>query len=138
MSNQHLTHRARPLILGLSLAGLFLAGQLSSFTHLLLVRHATCPEHGELVHLEQPTTRLAPRAVDDAEPYVALAAEVADHDHDHCLVCSARREARPAQAVGAALKVAARWLEARPFKHGPSSRCGAEVLRLAPKSSPPA
>jgi hypothetical protein len=65
--------------------------QLAGVAHLLLVRHATCAEHGEIVHLDAthgdagedaPTGHAALRAADGLGEA---------HEHDHCVVASGRR-----------------------------------------------
>jgi hypothetical protein len=121
--------------LGSGLALLFLVTQLSSFTHLLLVRHATCLAHGELIDLDASEVARAPAA--EGQAWVAVPATFADHGDQHCAVSTSRREklglspaVRPVlSSSGVPPSMAAP--EAAPFVKSVA------LLRLAPKSSPP-
>jgi hypothetical protein len=124
-----MTSRARALT---ALGAYFcLAAQAVGLLHVLVVRHATCPSHGELVHGAAVATSRAP---DDTVQAPAAGEDV----DDHCLVLANRRrdlalltpvlEALPAPEVHprALPPVTAAALVALP------------LLRLAPKTSPPA
>jgi hypothetical protein len=109
----------------------FLFAQMVALGHQASVRHTTCAEHGELVDGGQ-----------DASPTTARLAIVAatggeTHDHDHCSIWSPRRsplghlaqaqllgEVTPAPILAAALPS----LDASTVA----------ILRIAPKTSPPA
>jgi hypothetical protein len=117
---------------------LCVAGQLATSTHLVLVRHEACPEHGELLHGEAAHAGHGSQAADTANTAaVSNAAQTAaePHDHEHCSVPCERR----ALAVPAASSVR--------FIAGPAAcaftgeqralRRGTPLLALAPKQSPP-
>jgi hypothetical protein len=77
-------------------AGLSLVTQLAALGHLVLVRHSTCPEHGELVHGDHATGSHVASAGGQhaASPRAALRAReqtVLDAD-EHCDVLAHRRE----------------------------------------------
>jgi hypothetical protein len=74
------------------LATVALAGQVTSFAHLVLVRHVTCAEHGELVELGKE--HAIPKAPPPKRPSSFVSAEsTADgHGHDHCLIAPMRRD----------------------------------------------
>ena len=126
-------------VLSLALAATFLAAQLLSFSHLLLVQHVTCPEHGELIHIEEaPPVGVQDLSVaQTAVPEVRRAAVAAGHDHEHCLLIASRRNAvvgQPPEQVPAVGSVA---LLIAGVPRSPSET-SVELLLLAPKSSPPA
>jgi hypothetical protein len=119
------------------LATLALAGQVTSFAHLVLVRHVTCAEHGELVEIGKEG------AIPKAPPpkrttSFAGADSTADgHGHDHCLIAPMRRDRIAARAPGSldsfhidaygTIGVIAEDEVAPPIA----------VILLAPKNSPP-
>jgi hypothetical protein len=117
------------------LAALLLpAAQAASFVHLALVRHTTCPEHGELV--EGGPVAHAGAAV--TAPGISESAQVpAEHAHDHCTFAAHLR-----QGVERARTMAALVLPpSRPAPHvaPPAPQLsGPSLLSLAPKQSPPA
>jgi hypothetical protein len=112
-----------------------------AFAHLVLVRHATCIEHQEMVHASTPSPADAALQARRAELAAAEAAPVEDRGHgdDHCLVVASRRRELATQDGGA-------W-QAAPLA-GLTAALGAPptsdqpppvpLLHLAPKSSPPA
>jgi hypothetical protein len=74
------------------LATVALAGQVTSFAHLVLVRHVTCAEHGEFVEVgKQHAAAKTPRP---APPTAVIAVEMpaGEHGHDHCLLAPMRRD----------------------------------------------
>jgi hypothetical protein len=131
--------RANSFLRGVAalLAVVALAGQVSSFAHLVLVRHVTCAEHGELVELgrEHATASAAPTR--QASATVAAAAAESGHGHEHCLIAPMRRD-RLAASAPAALDSA--HIDA----YGTIGVLVADavpppiaVIFLAPKNSPP-
>jgi len=127
--------RARLRWLALSLALLCGGGPLASVVHLLLVRHVTCVEHGELIDADgkAPARRAA------SEPGL----EVADggapaHDHDHCVVLAHP----PSSDTAPSVEVAAADAPVATSLAAPAHALGhphpVPLLHLAPKSSPPA
>ena len=124
-----------------ALAALLVAGQLSSATHLLLVRHAVCPLDGELVHPDEAVGHEHPqaRAQNERSPLVGAEADrEAHHGHEHCILAAHRRDRAmlrdgagelpsPPHAIVATLSPVDNLAAARIAVH-----------RLAPKQSPPA
>lgn len=118
----------------IALAAVFLTAQLSAFQHRLEVQHAVCAEHGEQIHTAGSSSGPA-----HAESSVAASTPALDHGHDHCFAFLARREElAPASVPTIALPEG-------PAVERPAIAEGAigalspvAVLRLAPKSSPPA
>jgi hypothetical protein len=71
---------------------LALAGQVSSFAHLVLVRHVTCAEHGDMIEVGRERAIVA-TAYRQAPTEVVGAASRADtHGHEHCLIAPMRRD----------------------------------------------
>ena len=109
----------------------FLVAQMVAVGHQASVRHTVCPEHGELVDGTQ-----------DAAPATSLALSTSTgsdvpHDHDHCSIWSPRRsplgDRAPALLAGEVASVPTLVLA--------SESLNAEtvaILRIAPKTSPPA
>ena len=123
-----------------------LLGPILAHAHLWLVQHARCVEHGELLHVagsgtgapvdesavgESPAHDRTPSA--DAQSLVLSES----HEHDHCVVASARKAQAP--AVSDALSISPPPLARPPLLHlgaAPPPPLAAYVL--APKNSPPA
>ncbi len=74
-----------------------LVTQLSGVMHFLLVEHARCAEHGELIHGHvqhaERETDAHPGTVAPSSHLFVPAGRSEEHDHDHCLVASEKREA---------------------------------------------
>lgn len=120
--------------LALGLVAAFLGGNLLGLAHQSGERHARCPEHGEPVHLEQAGAALPP-APGDSEGVRSTSMSFEDV-HDHCVVMSNVRE-RP--SITAAASSALPAPDGAPLalafaRTGPSA---GQILRLAPKTSPP-
>ena len=133
-------HR-RSHLLGLIAPLALLAGQLSGVVHSMVVEHQRCPEHGELVHRVQTAGR-GPAAPDARQhsPAAVAAEAIADrHDDDHCLSLTGRRERTgPSARASADLGPAPRDARLAVAPSDASRGRGAWLLRLAPKTSPPA
>jgi hypothetical protein len=115
------------------------AAQLSSFAHLLLVRHALCPEHGELIHAsERPTlhTRSEQGLATAALARESGAQSALDHQHCPLALQSRERVALLAHAASVFLPLASPQLALRSQLLPDASM--RELFRLAPKGSPPA
>ena len=127
-----MTARARALaVFG---AYLCLATHLVGVLHVLVVRHATCPGHGEMVHGGVPAAAPTPPPAGDV---IRGAVEVAEELDEHCLLVATRRREMaglvPApQAIAHAPSVSR--LEAPPALAAVTPRA---LLRFAPKTSPP-
>ncbi len=120
-----------------ALAVVALAGQLSSFAHLVLVRHVTCAEHGDMIEVGRERVIAAAATERAAEDSVAAASPAESHGHEHCLVAPMRRD-RLASRAGAVLDSS--HIDA----YGTIGVARSEtiapaiaVLVLAPKNSPP-
>jgi hypothetical protein len=121
---------------------LLLAAQILSLGHLLLVRHRTCSEHGDVIHSGQPHEELPapPIAEGDlasGQPIVGAASRAAG-DHHHCLICTVTRERfalLPSASTGAeSIELTVALVpssDASPF-------APVAVIVLSPKNSPPA
>jgi hypothetical protein len=117
-------------------ACLCLAVQALSVAHHAVVRHATCLEHGELVH-----AGASYGPVDDGAAASGTGARLdatppaASDEHEHCLACAARKAGAAGRAVASLPP--------------PSGKAASEtaplgvpcifwsLFRLAPKTSPP-
>jgi hypothetical protein len=120
------------------LATVALAGQVTSFAHLVLVRHVTCAEHGELVEVGK-THVVARPAHGPSQPIDAFVAAAAadEHGHEHCLIAPMRRDRI---AAGAPESFDSAHIDA----YGTVGVIVADevtppiaVILLAPKNSPP-
>jgi hypothetical protein len=128
--------RTSAVLLGI----LALLAQGTQLGHMLLVEHAICAEHGELVHGEAHQA-VEPWALDAAAGQsMALrpgfAAEQA-HAHEHCGTASERRDAVASAALTPLGLVRLDLIVAPPAELSPHPRPRAQ-LSLAPKTSPPA
>ena len=119
-----------------TLATLALASQLASFAHVVLLRHVTCTEHGELIEVgrEQAIVATPTRETTQA---VSASSSAGAHGHDHCLIVATRRHRF---LVGVVASLDSMHVDA----HGTIARLSHDeapppiaVLLLAPKSSPP-
>jgi hypothetical protein len=137
------SRRAPRPTLVVSTALLCLLVQALGYAHLLLVRHATCLEHAEIVHSPSPEAGAGARAA-TAGPrplhrrVEGTAPEDQGHGDEHCLALASRRREGatlvPTQLAGPALSAAGPSV-APPTT--PSSFHPVPLLHLAPKSSPP-
>lgn len=111
---------------------------LGEATHFLVVPHAICAEHGELVELRQGASEAHEHDETDAQKAPASAPASGDVEHDHCdVVAQAQREqllpplpAFEVPGAGDASVSVAVALEPRVERP-------LDLLRLAPKTSPP-
>src|SRR3954447_6341457 len=128
-----MTARARALA-GFG-AYLCLATHLAGIVHVLVVRHATCPGHGEMIHGGAPTAAQTPPPAEKAARGVLP--EAAEEADEHCLMLATRRREMatltPAPQGLVETPAVAR-LEALPV---PTSFPVRTLLLLAPKTSPP-
>ncbi|MBW1757518.1 MAG: hypothetical protein JRJ80_15265 [Deltaproteobacteria bacterium] len=115
---------------------LFLQG--SSSGHMVLVEHARCAEHGELVHADDAHHHVA-RGHAHAESAAVHGApdEGSDETHDHCALSVDRRDA----IVSICAPKVSTYALAVPHAFAPSDAPLATRtarFRIAPKNSPPA
>jgi len=131
-------HRISPGV-GAALALLTLASPLLATFHQAVVRHVTCPEHGELVDapLEaphphaQPSTGL-PGLFAERDP---AGPSGAGEEHEHCAI-SLQGQVRATEQSPKPFVVTAPEVVAPSPREGPGLH-GVAVYRLAPKASPP-
>jgi hypothetical protein len=127
-----MTSRARALaVFG---AYLCLATHLGGVVHVLVVRHATCPGHGELVHGAPPVAAQTPPPAEKAVEGVLASAEEED---EHCLMLATRRREMAGLTPAAEALVhapAVSRFEAPPV---PDAQRPRALLLFAPKTSPP-
>lgn len=122
-----------------------LLGQLADLAHLWVVSHATCAEHGELVHVEplERALRMVPEAAleelaDNGHRHRHLREEHSSEgdEHDHCRLSTNRKRLQPDAPSAIAARYAGEVeLSAPSFL---THRAHDALYRLAPKSSPPA
>jgi hypothetical protein len=121
------------------LALLLTASSLGQIAHFLVVPHAICAEHGELLELSGSAEHSrTDHAADDGEHRASpFASSEAGAGHDHCeLLASGQRQlALPAAALVAVIPAASGCaLELPPVT---AQRLSLPTLALAPKTSPP-
>lgn len=137
--SQHSAPRSR--LLALPLVALCAVVYLGSAAHFVLVQHATCLEHGEILHLEEdggsePSQRSEASFTDERITSARLRARIGHGAEAHCSHASLRRETlMPPGWCLSALDPQAesgRGPVRDLLLPEPVAR-----LRLAPKSSPP-
>jgi hypothetical protein len=119
---------------------ILLAVQALSLGHLLAARHITCPQHGDIMHVEvwAETTTVRSTEGADAPRTSALAPNeaTAGAEHHHCLVCADNSRgcllSGPAHTCVAPLLITRDAHRAPPAGFAPI-----ELLLLSPKNSPP-
>lgn len=80
-----------------AVAWVCLGTQLSALTHFLVVEHVRCAEHGDLIHAHEQhevdaDEEIAHLGAPPLQQCFTPSGEADDHDHDHCLISSERRE----------------------------------------------
>jgi hypothetical protein len=133
--------RRRASWLAVLVAPLCLIGQFSGIAHNLLVQHATCAEHGELVHTAglQQTDGVGSAVPADAAVRGSAPGEaVEEHGHDHCLAVAHGRGHIGLQSAGAAVSLDATPPALGSVTDGDAVAVSVALYRLAPKNSPPA
>ena len=120
---------------------ILLAVHLLTLGHLLFVRHAICPEHGEAIHSDPPSEdRATPPSHEGAGAGAALAsgAPTAEHAHDHCLARASTRERFALLPTQDVMPVPPLLAVPLLSPVGVGTEPAVAVLLLAPKNSPPA
>jgi hypothetical protein len=134
------------------LALVFVAGQLASHLHAVSERHARCPEHGELVHVDaRPlATATGPMAATaatgrdtatdtshgDADALRRDASAADGHEHDHCYLCPVSRERLGTVPNAGAIAAAMPAVVAHSMP-AVVAQSGRPRYVIAPKTSPP-
>lgn len=125
--------RARGLRL---VSQILLAVQILSFGHLLSSSHVTCPEHGDIIHVQRAEATATPKLDADVLDSMAATETVSDADHDSCLACvdANRRHLLigPTQPITSHQLVVTLLPVARSAFFSP-----VDLILLSPKNSPP-
>lgn len=125
-----------------ALAALCLLGPILDYTHMLVVRHATCPEHGELIHVDEAGTSAGGHGdeVRPGSPTVALQSsqDAESHQHDHCVVVLCRKVQAPLGSVAGAVLAPPLAASLQSIDQDAVARSPIAIYLLAPKNSPPA
>jgi hypothetical protein len=118
---------------------LCLLSQSASVLHVVLVRHVHCAEHDEWLHATgEHAEGLASHRGDGAGDTSAFPAPGAadEHGHDHCLICSERREVLGlVPALPDLMALRREGLTSPPLRV--DSTDAGRVYSFAPKISPP-
>jgi hypothetical protein len=118
---------------------LLVFAQVIAFSHVALVAHRICAEHGEAIHAGQ-SVEAAKDQVQDNAPASVLAARgtAMGHDHEHCLCLAHGRErfvVLPRTSDGLArVAMAGSWQGSPRLQPA----LPVALFLLAPKGSPPA
>jgi len=113
--------------------------QALAFSHVALVAHRICAEHGEAIHASQPDAAATPAAPDSSLASALGARGTAvGHDHEHCL-CMAHSRERFVFPPRASAGLVAIWID-QLWQGSPRSvpALSVALFLLAPKGSPPA
>jgi hypothetical protein len=121
----------------LALALVLVAGQVADSSHYLLVKHSTCPEHGEIVHGAE-AAHGAVAGVEGQTPATPADSDSNDVEgHGHCASSTLRREqaklGEPDLAAQVAIAPAGTALAEARAPLPPRTA----LFLLAPKNSPP-
>lgn len=115
-----------------------LLAQFSTAFHLLLVSHVRCAEHAEWVTAEpgQAAAHVHTQAETASNAVLGAPGDGEHHEHEHCVLCSERRNgALPGSSTAASTAAIDGGLVLRP---GPTASSSSARLYLsAPKTSPP-
>lgn len=132
--------RARGALRALALlvAALSFFQQTSTSLHFALVRHAICPEHGDVVHVgESHVSEFPAEAARDSDGPIADRHDETEHGHEHCVALSTQRSGADPRAHSLRLE-ALRWSTPSEVRDATVAEHPAvALLLLAPKNSPP-
>jgi len=119
---------------------LLLAAQILSLGHLLVARHVTCAEHGDIIDSGQADELLHGQPVAQHASHIGAiraTAPQAEGAHDHCLAYSNTKERfallAPERQAGPIARAALPILPS--FELGPFVPI--DLIALSPKNSPP-
>ncbi|HXE91096.1 MAG TPA: hypothetical protein VNK82_09055 [Terriglobales bacterium] len=130
------TRRRQPALFLVLLIVCLLGSQLVATTHELAVRHATCPQHGELIDVEGGKAVAEPASEVARQVTTSQVGDTQIH-HQHCLFVSSRGNHKGFGVAGPAVAAIA------PLAHSARSAYNAVpvpsvvVYLTAPKHSPP-
>lgn len=141
-------HKAQAVLL----ASMFLAGNVGSLIHAVTERHARCPEHGHLIHVNDGVTDNDAEAPLAVQATVSVAVSVAsgasaaiaastspnsaEHEHEHCHICPASRK-WALHAAGPIVHVPQTAVVGWHAIDTETRPPGSTLYTLAPKTSPP-
>ncbi len=118
-------------------AAVCLAAYLLGFAHMALVRHATCPEHDEIIHQATPRT-VSPGADSSLESRLDVADPDDRDNDDHCLaVAVQRRNSIPSRTNATMPSPPPVARDQLSHRRDAALRRSVAVIRIAPKNSPP-
>lgn len=134
-----IAHRRPALLQGQAalLVLVFVASQVGSYVHAAFENHARCPEHGELIHVDElPRTAAEVVAAGDNDALLDASGDEDDHAHEHCYLCPASRDRAASSQVahGIAASMPAVAIHAPDTAAAPG---GLATYVIAPKTSPP-
>lgn len=117
---------------------LLLSSPLSEALHTVLVPHAICAEHGEVVHLQGVRGAVSDPSATDANPRFESDGVAAESGHEHCPVVAASSRNSTARGNAEALLLPA-VLDSECTRLDVAARpdSSLELVLLAPKTSPP-
>jgi hypothetical protein len=119
-------------------AYLCLSAQLLGVLHVLVVRHATCPTHGELTHGIPLVAASEVPVAPPAETARAATPTAIEHQDEHCLMVATRRREMAGLAPSSAILATPPVPPTMPLTTAAIVIVASlPVLRLAPKTSPP-
>jgi hypothetical protein len=122
------------------LAALCVLGPILAQAHLVLVQHARCAEHGELLHLGATAPSESAVSSDSATGSGVSAPRTdpsESHEHDHCVIASGRKTQAPAGSTAPLLSLSPPVRTVSPNVAGQLAPL-LPLYILAPKNSPPA
>jgi hypothetical protein len=134
--------KATSLVLRLwsALLALLLAGSsLGQVAHFLLIQHAVCAEHGELVELHGSASEIDARAPQADNHGVQASAPENEAEHEHCqLLARKQQELALPQLEPSVLAPSPVSVSRLLVPTSDQARASLSALVLAPKTSPPA
>jgi hypothetical protein len=108
---------------------------------MLLVTHAQCAEHGELLHVDglggDDARVETPEAVEVSGVGADPAPATGSHEHDHCVVASVRKSQAPIKSATGPATTISDSLPRQTSATDPARPALVAVYVLAPKNSPP-
>jgi hypothetical protein len=127
--------RRNRVVASLVLATLLVGGQLASLAHFAATPHIECSDDGELIHVSTLAASAPAQSTIERDPSIPDR----PHRHEHCQIVSMRRAPllRAWKSPSAVLRPCTRYVRTCIALWRPR-RPAIAILRLAPKSSPPA
>jgi hypothetical protein len=118
----------------LLIAALCILGQVSSFAHLLLVRHIACATHQNLLEeTDEHQTSAAPATDQNT---ISEQTDNPQHDHQDCLLCAQKQKLAAVPKVNIVALLLISCLAPRAPSQ-PVLLSSQAIYSLAPKTSPP-